>query len=713
MYRSASLTYVFIFCLTFFVIVWDISAQNVDIPDANLRSAVEDVLGKTAGAQITRADMETLVNLSAHNREIRDLTGLAFASRLQVLDLRNNVIDDISELAELNQLNNLQLQENAITDITHLAGRITLETLAIDNNSISNLTPLSGLINLVNLSISNNVIRNLSPLSNLNRLVTITMSDNPPADLSPLKNLLSLRNFHAWRTPILDLTPLASIPKLRRIDICDGEISDISPLEGLTGLRELYLFNNDIEDITTFATLTGLTHLNLRQNEITDVTALAALPSLITLDLQDNEILDFSPLNELARRGVSIIRNNNPGLTTDPPKILGPWLWVIVPTEGRSGKEAAESGIDFLDQASNGTVTEEIVATQGAVQGVSVGKKEWKIGFLSRRGGNNINDLVNKIGLGIDDINHHVAYGSIVLDSLQTQQSRLHVGSGDAVKVWLNGTLIHENAVNRDAEDYQDQPIPISLKKGENILLVAVYEGKGWWSGFFGLDPATEFEARVPNYRAPLPHRADVNGDGRVSILDMIEVSRYFGSLKVDGSPANTNDDDVIDIKDLIFVAQHLGTQTNMEESAPLSPALVENWIALAWDEYDGSIEFQDGITYLENLLALLPSEKLVENTVEKTALFANYPNPFNPETWIPYQLAAPSEVSVTIQSVTGTVVRTLTLGHQPVGVYKTRSRAAYWDGKNGMGESVASGIYFYTLSAGDLTTTRKMLIRK
>ncbi len=713
MNRSTSLTFVFILFLTLFIFAIDAYAQNIDIPDVNLRTALEEALDKTAGEQITRTDLETLVNLTAENREIRNLTGLAFASRLQVLNLRNNVIDDISDLAELTQLNNLQLGANAITDISPLAGKIALETLVIDNNSISNLTPLSGLINLVNLNISNNVIRDLSPLSDLNRLVNITMSGNPPADLSPLKDLLSLRNFSSSGTPILDLTPFASIPKLRRIDIRDGEISDLSPLEGLSGLRELYLVDNDIEDIKPLATLTGLTHLNLRQNEITDVTALATLPSLVLLDLQDNEILDFTPLNELERRGVSIIRNNNPGFSTDPPKIVGPWLWVIVPTDGRSGKEAAESGIDFLDQVSNGTVTEQMVATQGAVQGVSVGKKVWKIGFLSRRGGNNINELVNKIGLGIDDINHHVAYGSIVLDSLQAQQSRLHVGSGDAVKVWLNGTLIHENAVDRNAEDYQDEPIPISLKKGENILLVAVYEGKGWWSGFFGLDPATEYEARIPNYRAPVPHRADVNGDGRVSILDMIEVSRYFGSLKVDGSSANTNDDDVIDIRDLIFVAQHLGTQTNSEESAPLSPAMVENWIALAWDKYDGSIAFQEGITYLENLLILLTSEKLFENTIEKTALFANYPNPLNPETWIPYQLAAPSKVYVTIHSSMGKVVKTLTLGHQPVGVYKTRNRAAYWDGKNEIGEPVASGIYFYTLKAGDFTATRKMLIRK
>ena len=716
MKRSTSLTFVFILFLTLFIFAIDAYAQNIDIPDVNLRKALEEALGKTAGEQITEEDMESLVNLTAENREIRELTGLAFASTLQTLNLRNNVIDDISELAELNQLNNLQLGGNAITDISALAGKITLETLGIENNSITNLMPLSGLINLVNLNLSNNVVRDLSPLSDLNRLVNITMSGNPPADLSPLKDLLSLRNFSSSGTPILDLTPLTSIPKLRRIDIRDGEISDLSPLEGVTGLRELYLVDNDIVDIKPLATLTGLTHLSLRQNEITDVTALAALPSLVLLDLQDNEILDFTPLNELERRGVSIQRNNNPGFTTDPPKIVGPWLWVIVPTDGKSGKEAAESGIDFLDQASSGAVTEQTVATQGAVQGDAIGKKVWKIGFLSRRGGNNINELVNEIGLGIDDINHHVAYGSIVLDSLQAQQSRLHVGSGDAVKVWLNGALIHENAIDRDAEDYQDVPIPISLKKGENILLVAVYEGKGWWSGFFGLDPATEYEARIPNYRAPVIHRADVNGDGRVSILDMLEVSRFFGLNKPNGSPADVNDDSVIDIKDLIFVAQHLGNLTNVVESAPtenLAPAMVEKWIALAWDEYDGSIEFQEGITYLENLLVHLTSEKTVERTIKKTALFANYPNPFNPETWIPYQLAITSDVYITIHSTTGQAVRTLTLGNQPTGVYKTRNRAAYWNGKNEHGETVAGGIYFYTLSAGKFTATRKMLILK
>ena len=79
----------------------------------------------------------------------------------------------------------------------------------------------------------------------------------------------------------------------------------------------------------------------------------------------------------------------------------------------------------------------------------------------------------------------------------------------------------------------------------------------------------------------------------------------------------------------------------------------------------------------------------------------------------MPYRLAKPADTSISIYSVNGHLVRTLELGHQSVGIYESRSRAAYWDGKNALGESVASGVYFYVLTTGDFTATRKMLILK
>ena len=97
----------------------------------------------------------------------------------------------------------------------------------------------------------------------------------------------------------------------------------------------------------------------------------------------------------------------------------------------------------------------------------------------------------------------------------------------------------------------------------------------------------------------------------------------------------------------------------------------------------------------------------------KQTALLPNFPNPFNPETWIPYHLAKPSEVTITIYDVRGRVMRVLVLGHQAAGMYRSRSTAAHWDGRNHFGEKVATGVYFYTLKAGDFSATRKMLIRK
>jgi hypothetical protein len=96
-----------------------------------------------------------------------------------------------------------------------------------------------------------------------------------------------------------------------------------------------------------------------------------------------------------------------------------------------------------------------------------------------------------------------------------------------------------------------------------------------------------------------------------------------------------------------------------------------------------------------------------------ETALLPNYPNPFNPETWIPYHLAESADVTLSIYAADGRLVRTLALGHQAAGMYENKSRAAYWDGRNTIGERVASGVYFYMLTAGDFTATGKMLIMK
>ena len=199
----------------------------------------------------------------------------------------------------------------------------------------------------------------------------------------------------------------------------------------------------------------------------------------------------------------------------------------------------------------------------------------------------------------------------------------------------------------------------------------------------------------------------DVNRDGVVSILDLILVAQQLGKRVSVGSAVDVNGDGVVSILDLIRVAQGIAESpaAPLVGTASIDAATIEAWIAQARLEDDGSFVFKKGIENLENLLAsLIP---------EETALLHNYPNPFNPETWIPYQLAAPAEVTLTIYDMDGRMVRRLMLGHQAAGMYQSRSRAVYWDGRNQLGESVVSGLYFYTLTADKFTATRRMLILK
>ena len=144
--------------------------------------------------------------------------------------------------------------------------------------------------------------------------------------------------------------------------------------------------------------------------------------------------------------------------------------------------------------------------------------------------------------------------------------------------------------------------------------------------------------------------------------------------------------------------------------SAPGTWGLAEMTV---WDKAENKLlaDFTEIVHFeVEDVPAAPP---LTEMRPDQTALLVNYPNPFNPETWIPYQLAASADVTLTIYAMDGRAVCTLALGHQPIGMYQDRSRAAYWDGRNSIGEPVASGVYFYTLTAGDFTATRKLLILK
>jgi hypothetical protein len=178
-------------------------------------------------------------------------------------------------------------------------------------------------------------------------------------------------------------------------------------------------------------------------------------------------------------------------------KITGPWLWMIAPTEANQGG-ANSTDVDSLSEASGGEVTEQMVAENGANEGDAVGDLVWTVSEISETGGNNVNDLVNEVGLGEGDVNDHSSYALITLVSASDQSGvDMRVGSDDSVKVWLNGAEVHNNPVNRGAGDFQDT-FQVDLKTGNNLLLVKVSERGGGWSMFAGVDADVNAVYKAP-----------------------------------------------------------------------------------------------------------------------------------------------------------------------------------------------------------------------
>ena len=209
-----------------------------------------------------------------------------------------------------------------------------------------------------------------------------------------------------------------------------------------------------------------------------------------------------------------------------------------------------------------------------------------------------------------------------------------------------------------------------------------------------------------PHVVDPPPIQPDVNGDGGVDVQDLVLVA-----ARLDISAENRSDvngDGIVNTLDLVLVA---GMADDSTVALPmfsngammLRTTQVREWLkeARRLDLADPAIP--RGIEFLQTLLEAL--------TPERTKLLPNYPNPFNPETWIPYQLASDSHVRISIYDTKGILVRRLDLGPQAEGFYTDKHHAAYWDGRNEWGELLASGVYVYVFRTGSYRASRRMAI--
>ena len=778
-----------------------VPVQIIDIPDPNLRAAIAEALNKAPTDAITRAEMETLGELRAVGREITDLRGIEFAINLTHLNLWGNAISNISAVASLTNLKNLDLWQNNISDISPLSSLTKLTRVSLGNNDISDISPLSSLTNLTWLELGSNSISGISPLSSLTNLENLYLGFNSISDISPLSSLTNLtgldlrqnnisdifplitltnlKSLSIDNTNTADISPLSSLANLTWLDLGNNNISDIFPLITLTNLENLYLWGNTVSDISPLSSLTNLRGLYLNDNTISDIFPLITLTNLTRLYLTNNNISDVETLERLMAQGTVVYFRGNPAFEPPGPKIEEGWVWLIVPATGVfSGSAAVRSGRDFLSEASGGAVTEADVAVNGARAGTRVGESVWTAAGLNATDPNNLNTIagtdtpvppvplpsetpqemrdngwtaatldateIDKRNALVQDysleshIRYPVAYGVVSIRSEIPQQTRVYIGAGP-VKVYLNGTVVYRDTNHWYGDNYETA-VPVTLNAGNNVLFIAAYRPNpgSRWGAFFGFQDGTVYTAGAPG-----PGPLDVNGDGQVNVLDLVQVALFYGK-RGNNLPEDVNADGVINVADLVAVANGVDAADDLSftveqglllalaeaaaleaiaeapmrfgdpHGAVLSAGIAYRNVAEALADAralgTGEVRLGKWLPLLEGLLQALAELGTIP---EATALLPNYPNPFNPETWLPYQLAKPAEVVLSIYTVNARLVRTLEVGHQPAGLYHSKHRAAYWDGRNTAGEKVASGLYFYTLTAGDFTATRKLSIAK
>ncbi len=426
----------------------------------------------------------------------------------------------------------------------------------------------------------------------------------------------------------------------------------------MSTLKSLQASSMKIQDLEGLQFAEQLRTLSLVGNNISDISPLTGLTQLRGLLLSNNNISDISPLTGLTQlRGLFLGRNN----ISDISPLAGF-------TQLRS-LYLENNNISDLSPLTELTQLYDLSLVGNNISDISLLAKLTQLGTLQLRE-NNISDLSPLAEL-------------TQLEILYLDGNNISDISPLAKLTHLKWLYLQDNNISDASPLAELTQLEILHLDGNNISDV--------------LPPAN----------------GDINRDGQVSVLDMILVARHLGETASANSAVDVNGDGVVSILDLVFVAQRLGESSAMaapsvvalENIEGLDAAVIASWIAQAWIEDNGSFAFRQGIAYLESLLAsVIP---------EETALLPNYPNPSNPETWIPYHLANPSDVRITIYDARGTIIRHLDLGHQREGYYTSRNRAAYWDGRNAVGERVASGVYFYQLQADDLLSLRKMVILK
>ena len=702
-----------------------------------------------------------LTTLILNSTLVSDLSPVAGLINLERLGFSNRNLSDLSPLAGLINLKSIHSWGNSISDLSPLSGLTKLEEIDICGGDIADLTPLAGLTGLTELYFVNHEISDISPLAGLTGLTRLSLKHNEVPDVSPLSRLTKLTWLELEDNEVSDISPLAGLTQLKWLSIAENMISDLSPLDGIRENITTLLWHDNpafpkggpkIEgpwlwvlvpdrevdtstDLLSEASEGAVTEMGVSTHGATEGKAVSddVWTSHRLPPSGGNNIGDM--LQESIRDGVlyGTVSLYSPQQqetilyvgSEDEAKV---WLngELIYQNLRRRG---AHDYTDFvpamLKQGKNVLlVAVEIIGDNGSVflgfePGAEYTVTNPSIGYTFSKTPIYIDDTFT-LDISAENVfdmagwQFDIAFDPAILEAISVSEGNFlktggttffQGGSIDNVAGKITGL----SAARLSTQGVTGTGVILQVRfkaksGGETELVLQNFE--------FGTVAGESLPAGPHQTQIVVEGRlatGDVNRDGRVSILDLILVAQQLGRRVSAGSAVDLNGDGIVSILDLILAAQAIGGTT--ASAAPVAgaesgaTATIETWIAQARLEDDGSLAFKQGIENLENLLAsLIP---------EKTTLLRNYPNPFNPETWIPYQLAESAEVTLTIYDMNGQLVRRLAVGHQAAGMYQSRGRAAYWDGRNQLGESVASGLYFYTLTAGDFTATRRMLILK
>ena len=544
----------------------------------------------------------------------------------------------------------------AAVDIPDANLRAAIET-ALSKARDDPITP-SEMATLTRLEAQNAHINDLTGLEHVTRLTGLFLGD---AEVEG----------EGWinSNSIKDLSPLAGLTNLTWLSLSQNNITDLSPLAELTNLTYLDFGGNNVSNISPVSGLINLTALRLWRNNIEDISPVADLTHLTELNLNHNNITDISAVAGLINLTMLRLRDNN--ISDIPPLIANTGLG--------DGDTVNVQGNPLSYQS----IHPHILALQN--RAVTVEFDNQAHPALLKISGDNQN------GVSLTPLSH-----PFIVEAQDANGSALTRVSV-TFAVTAGGGTLSTTITRTDTNGRAQSTLTLGPNLGTNIVKVSST----------GIESTATFYA-ISDTEAP-PIMADVNSDGSVNVLDLIVVVSEFGNT---GSNlvVDVNRDGVVSILDLILVAGMFEGAAAAPSAQPQVPEILTAVEVQGWLTDARTLEVRDpimkrGFLVLEQLLVSL--------TPTETELLANYPNPFNPETWIPYRLAEDAFVALTIYDGRGQVVRTLEVGHRIASAYENRSKAIYWDGKNRLGEQVASGIYFYTLTAGDYTTTRKMFILK